>query len=133
MTKQPDPVFAGLSLGLKPVDLDLPPDTITIDTELLRARERLRTVKATERLADLAERSLSAQLRTAQAAERQADALEVVAALFASVIGVANAKCGIGPDERTDVVNFLRTGRGVKDFPCDADVRLYAAEENESD
>lgn len=147
MTKS-DPVFTELaeglrprdlqpdlgSLGVKPADLDLP-GTIKlheIDLDLLRARERLRAVKATEHLAELAEQTLAAQLRIADAAEQQANALEVIAALFASVIGAANAKCGFEPDVRTDVVNFLRTGRGIKDFQCDEDVRAYAAEENES-
>ena len=86
MTEQPDPVFAGLSAGLKPADLELPPDTITVDIELLRARERIRLVKATERLADLAEQALAAQLRMANAAERQAEALEGLAALFACAV-----------------------------------------------
>ena len=86
MNTQLDPVFEGLATGLKPADLELAEDVISIDLELLRARERLRGVKATERLVDLAEETLAGQLRIAKAAERQAEALEAIAALFACVI-----------------------------------------------
>lgn len=136
MTNQPDPVFSGLAIGLKPADIDMPAGTIRVtdeQLEILRASERIRTVRATERLAELAEDTLAAQLRTAKAAERQAEAVEVIAALFMSVIGAANSKCGYGDDERADVVNFIRSGRGIKDFQCDEDIRAYAAEENQSD
>ena len=96
MTRQPDPVFSGLAIGLKPADIDMPADTISLtdeQLETLRASERIRTVRATERLAYLAEKSLAAQLRTARAAERQAEALEIIAALFASVVGTR--QCGL--------------------------------------
>jgi hypothetical protein len=72
MTAQTDPVFAGLAKGLKP-------DTITVDIDALRAAERLRVIKTTERLTELTEESLAVQVRLADAAERQADALETIA------------------------------------------------------
>lgn len=107
---------AGDRHGLKPRE----PDTITVDLEALRAAERLRIVKAVERQAELAETNLAVQQRIADAAARQAEALEIIAALFASTIGVGNVTCGHEPGV-TETVNFLRTGSGRKDFRCDAD------------
>ncbi|MEK9282811.1 hypothetical protein MTR72_24805 [Bradyrhizobium sp. ISRA442] len=106
-----NPVFDGLAEGLA---------TITVDLETLRASERLRIVNALERQTELAETNLAVQQRIADAAGRQAEALEIIAALFASTIGVGNVTCGHEAGV-TQTVNFLRTGSGRKDFRCDND------------
>ena len=58
------------------------------------------------------------QERAVVAAERQADALETIAALFASCIGVSNAWC---PDSTNDspAVNYIRASGDGKPYRCD--------------
>ncbi|OAF14113.1 hypothetical protein [Bradyrhizobium neotropicale] len=94
-----DPVFEGLAEGLKP-----PADTVPTR--------------------DLALIAIGAKLdRLAEASERQADALEVLAALMASCVGVGSARC-YGDGERFGhevPLNYLRSGDGSKPFACDAD------------
>jgi hypothetical protein len=133
----PDPVSGGLAAGLKlrlaagdklrlsdsePLRFDgtTEGDMITVDLEALRAAERLRIVKALERQNDLAETNLLVQERIADAAGRQAEAFEIIAALFASTIGVGNVTCG-HESGVTQSVHFLRTGSGREDFRCDTD------------
>lgn len=122
--QRPDPVFAGLAEGLEPgrTRTMQAGDTLTIDTKMLAAEERIRIVRAVERQAELTEESLAVQRRAASAAERQADALETFVALFASCIGQGRSSCA--PDTVpgswaiTDV-NYLRAGDGTKSFGCD--------------
>lgn len=134
MTKQPDPVFAGLAEGLKPADVELPPDTtaaaktdepVTLDLATLIAlgadHRFTEIADAVQTVAEAADRQLRETKNLTNAADRIADVLETLVGLFASVIGVANSKCGYGDTERIDVVNFVRTGLGRKDFRCDAD------------
>ncbi|MDX3966033.1 MAG: hypothetical protein QHD01_05470 [Bradyrhizobium sp.] len=119
-----NPIFAGLVEGLKPGSTRSMQAgaTLTIDTKMLAAEERIRIVRAVERQVELADESLTVQRRAASAAERQADALETLVALFASCIGQGRSSCA--PDAVpgswaiTDV-NYLRAGDGTKSFGCD--------------
>ena len=115
MNDQPDAVFEGLAVGLTPADFDLPDGVITIDLDLLAARERLRAVKALERQTELAELNLAAQ-------NRAANALEKIAALFAGCVGVGQSRCAgaMSSDPYTSRdVFYLRTGEGHRSFGCD--------------
>jgi hypothetical protein len=58
------------------------------------------------------------QERAVLAAERQADAFEVIAALLASVTGVANQWCP-GRERETLPVNFIRCSDSGGNFQCD--------------
>ncbi|MGY4570805.1 hypothetical protein [Bradyrhizobium sp. USDA 3256] len=69
---------------------------------------------------DLALIGIDAKLtRLADAAERQADALETFVALFASLIGTANAFCPGRTEGETPLVNFLRASADGRPFRCD--------------
>jgi|GEM_PF-4184759 len=60
--------------------------------------------------------------RIVVAIERQADALELIATLFGSCIGLGHTSCAprMIPGTWTGSdVNFLRTGDGNKSFGCD--------------
>jgi|GEM_PF-3693662 len=103
------------------IRLSKPTDTIMVDVETLRAEERIRTLKAFERLADSAESIASDQRRIAKAAEReaktserQAKALEGLMNLFAACVGVAEQNCF-----KAIPACFVRTGNGDGDFVCD--------------
>ena len=63
------------------------------------------------------------QERAVEAAERQASALEAVATLLASCIGVGTARCYAEgePGGRDVPLNYLRSGNGARPFACDAD------------
>ncbi|KYK44297.1 hypothetical protein A1D31_36740 [Bradyrhizobium liaoningense] len=124
---QSNPVIAGLTEGLRPRGEPEQRDTITFDTELLAAEERIRIVRAAERQAELAEESLAVQRRAASAAERQAEAFETLVALFASTLGVGIVSCA--NSENYETVNFIRTGLGRKGFACDAD-NIKAAQDD---
>lgn len=125
---QRNPVIAGLLEGLRPRGVEPEQsDTITIDTELLAAEERIRIVRAVERQAKLVEESLAVQRRAASAAERQAEAFETLVALFASTLGVGIVSCA--NSENYETVNFIRTGLGRKGFACDAD-NIKAAQDD---
>ncbi|MGY3514164.1 hypothetical protein [Bradyrhizobium lupini] len=122
--KRPDPVFAGLAEGLEPGGTRTMQarDTLTIDTEVLAAEERIRIVRAVERQTELGEVSLAVQQRAASAAERQAEAFETLVALFASCIGQGRSSCA--PDSlpgswAVSDVNYLRAGDGTKSFGCE--------------
>jgi hypothetical protein len=95
-----DPVYDGLAEGLKPADTIPSRDLalIGIDAKLGRLEEL--------------------QERAVLAAERQADAFEVIAALLASVTGVANAWCPGGSKE-TVPVNYIRASADGNNFQCD--------------
>lgn len=119
-----DPVAAGLAEGLRPGrTLTMRPgDTLPLDIATLRAEERIRIVRALERQTEQAETNLAVQQRIADAAERQAEALETLAALFASCIGQGRSTCA--PDNVPGSwaiadVNYLRAGDGTKSFGCD--------------
>ena len=63
---------------------------------------------------------------------RIAGALETFNALFASVIGVGRATCY--PPESTgtvttETVNFIRSGEGLRKFPCDSNSEESADED----
>jgi hypothetical protein len=77
------------------------------------------------RIADAAEDALKPLARIA-------DALEIFNALFASVIGVGRATCyppeSTG-DIKTEAVNFIRSGEGLRKFTCDADNQETADED----
>ncbi|MEH2561693.1 hypothetical protein [Bradyrhizobium sp. AZCC 2289] len=77
------------------------------------------------RIADAAEDALNPLGRIA-------DALETFNALFASVIGVGRATCyppeSTG-DIKTEAVNFIRSGEGLRKFTCDADSQESADDE----
>lgn len=108
-----NPVAAGLAEGLRPRGVEV--DTLTIDTEMLAAEERIRIVRAVERQAELSQSILAAQ-------SRQADALETIAALLASCIGRGHSSCA--PDSlpgswAVSDVHYLRTGDGNKAFACE--------------
>ncbi|MET4603278.1 hypothetical protein ABIB90_002756 [Bradyrhizobium sp. JR4.1] len=120
---RPNPAFAGLAEGLRPRGVDSEPsDTVTIDTEMLAAEERIRIVRAVERQAEQAELSLAVKQRVASAAERQADALETLVALFASCIGWGRSSCApesVPGSWVVSDVNYLRAGDGTKSFGCE--------------
>jgi hypothetical protein len=98
-------------MGLKPAGVD--DDTIEL-TDLT-----LCGIHATlNRIEKLHEHTLAAVERQAVAAERQADALEVVAQLFASVTGVANQWCP-GDERETSPVNYIRASASGGNFQCD--------------
>ena len=63
------------------------------------------------------------QERAVEAAERQAEAMEMLAALLASCIGVGSARCYAegGQGSRDVPLNYLRSGNGAMPFACDAD------------
>lgn len=116
-----DPVFEGLAQGLKP----LAPGRAT----RMRAGDRL-AIKETLSVQEAAAINIAAKLdrleklqeRAAEAAERQAEAMETLAALLASCIGVGSARCYAGGDYARDVpLNYLRSGNGARPFACDAD------------
>jgi hypothetical protein len=109
----PNLAIEAIAEGLKPR-----PHTFPVDLATIRAAERLRLVAAAERQTELMEASLAAQQRLADAAERQANALEIVAGLFASCVGVTNAWCPNDANE-APTINFLRTSSDGKPFRCD--------------
>ncbi|MET4222120.1 hypothetical protein ABIB00_007356 [Bradyrhizobium sp. LB14.3] len=81
-------------------------------TDLLALSEDARLGRAAEALEKIA-----------AAAPRIADAVEVLAGLLASCVGVGSARC-YGENERAGhevPLNYLRSGDGSKPFACDAD------------
>ncbi|WP_271502456.1 hypothetical protein [Bradyrhizobium sp. CCBAU 11357] len=124
MTRQPDPVFAGLAEGLRPRAVAPEPETITLDIDAIRADERFRIIQAVESLAETAEHQLAAQLRTANAAERLANSIETLVGLFASCVGRGSAsgpgQCSSDP-WTSEPVNYFRASSTGNSFKPDRD------------
>jgi len=128
-SEAPEP-FAGLGVGISAEDLSLPDNTVHISpeqSEIMRAFERTRIVRALESLDETAELTLVAQQRIAEASERQAAALENIAAMFAGCIGTGASACaGASSSDPYEVHNvlYLRTGEGRRNFGCDRSTEL---------
>lgn len=84
-------------------------------TDLLALSEDARLGRAADALEKIA--------ATAPQLERVADAVETLAALLASCIGVGSARCYAEGERFGNAVplNYLRTGNGATPFTCDAD------------
>lgn len=82
-------------------------------TDLLALSEDARLGRAADALEKIA--AAAPQL------ERIADAAEVLAALFASCVGVGSARCYGEPSNHEVPLNYLRSGNGAMPFACDAD------------
>lgn len=115
--------FDGTAEGVK---INLQPDVVT----RMMAGDKL-AIKDTISVNEAAAINIAAKLgrlealqqRAVEAAERQADALEVLAGLFASCVGVGSARCYAEGEHgsREVPLNYFRSGNGAMPFACDAD------------
>lgn len=115
-----NPLIDGLAEGLKPSEL---PTAMTVD-DLSGKQDTISVHEAAAiNIAAKLGRLEALQERAVKAAERQADALEVLAGLFASCVGVGSARCYVEGDQGSQEValNYFRSGNGAMPFACDAD------------
>ncbi|WP_027556185.1 hypothetical protein [Bradyrhizobium sp. Cp5.3] len=100
-------------------------ELLDLDTETLRAKERLCVVKAAESQVGLAEAALKLQERSVLAQERQAAAMEALVATVQSVVGIGRQRCynstNLGGVDDDKPALFIRTGTGSKTFASAVD------------
>jgi hypothetical protein len=115
-----NPVTEGLAVGLKPSALA----AVMRKGAKLGRQDTISVHEAAAiNIAAKIGRLEALQERAVEAAERQANALEVLAGLFASCVGVGSARCYVegAQGSREVPLNYLRSGNGAMPFACDAD------------